>query len=744
MTVPAPSVDDLLQGVRPIGLLTILRDEHINEFIGDIQRVSVSKGEVLIDQDVPATDVYIVISGALQAVMTMKDGAETIFGEIKPGEPAGEMQIFTGGKRNTSVVATADTDLIKLPKATFEKMAVLSPRIVKRMAAISRRRLRKNQVTIILSNFLGPLEAVNLDFLHKNTEWVYLKRGESLFRQGDPGESLAVLISGRLLAAVQDNEGAERVVGEITQGELVGEMSILTNEPRTASVHALRDSLLAVLSNKTIEQIIMKYPQVMMYTTRTIIARLTKSMRAAPQKRLMTSIAVVPANPDVPLREFVDHLENALSRYTPTLRLNSERLDSLIGIQGIAQTKEGNPYDGRLSTALAEQATRQQLIIYESDLRTTPWTRRCIRQADQVLILASAHGNSAPGEIEYELLDFDTDITAAGRTLVLLHPDTEELPTHTARWLSVRKVDAHYHVRTGREDDYQRLARIFTGNAIGLVLGGGGARGLAHLGVIKAMREYQIPIDMIGGCSIGSIIAAQPAMDWDQDYMMKLNSRFFVDGKPVSDFTLPALSIVKGKRLEQYLQKGFGDTRIEDLWITYFCVSSNLSKADLVIHKKGLLWQAIRKSISIPGVFPPVLEGNDLLIDGGLLNNLPGDIMQRMCKGRVIAVDVNPKLDFIIHDKTLPSPWEVIRYRMLQTSKEGTNVPSILDVLTRSTMLGSIHKTDDVKSNVDLYLNPPIDQFNMLEFSSLHKIAEIGYQYAKEELPKWKAKQAVL
>ncbi|OVE79557.1 hypothetical protein BVY01_02225 [bacterium I07] len=685
---------------------------------------------------------YIAISGKLEAVMSLENQKKTVAGEIRPSEPAGEMQIFTGGHRHISVHAVEDSDLIKLPKSTFETLAVESPRFVKRMAAISRRRLRKNQVITILSKFLGPLTAVDLDFIQKHTRWVYLKRGEVLFKQNDPGDSLCVLISGRLVAAREDDEGNERIVGEITQGELVGEMSILTGISRSASVYAIRDSVLALFSNETIQELINKYPQVMVFTARTIINRLNKTMRKSSDSRLISSIAVVPANPRVKLCDFVDRLENSLLKYTPILRLNSAQLDSLIGIQGISQTTETNPYDNRLSTALDEQATKQHLIIYECDQSATPWTKRCIRQADQIMIIANPNDNSEPGPIEKAFLGYDNDITAAKQVLVLMHPDQDIPPKNTDLWLSSRHVESHYHICLNREDDYQRLARIVTGNAVGLVLGGGGARGFAHVGVVRALQEEGVPIDMIGGCSMGAVIAAQPALRWDYDTILEINNRFFVESNPIRDYTFPAVSIVKGKKLEKFLKLGFGSKQIEDLWITYFCVSSNLSTAETVVHRKGDIWKAVRTSLSIPGMFAPVLHGNDLLVDGCLLNNLPGDIMTNMCKGIVIAVDVSVKTDFKINQDTMPSAWDVIRNR-IRPSKAAEHIPSIMDIMTRSTLLASTSKADQVKSSVDFYLRPPVDEVGLLDFSAFEEIADIGYQHTKEEIQKWKQDSSV-
>lgn len=729
--------DQLLSGERPIGLLGILYDENVIRNCKDIERVKVQKGEILIQQDDSATDVYIVIKGKLEAVMPFQNGRQVKAGEIRPGEPAGEMQIFTGGKRTIRVDAIQDTDLIKLSKSTFETLAVESPRFVRRMAAISRRRLRKNQVIIILSKFLGPLDDVDMDFIQANTSWVYLKRGEALFRQNDPGDSLCVLINGRLVAVCEGDDGKERVVGEITQGELVGEMSVLTGNPRSASVYATRDSVLALFSNETIQNLINRYPQVMMFTTRTIINRLTKTMRRSSDSYLIKSIAVVPADPGVHLNDFVERLEKAISQFTPTLHLNSRQLDSLIGIQGISQTTESSPYDNRLSTALDEQSTKEHLIIYQCDNNVTPWTKRCIRQADKIMIVANAGDDPEQGEIEKAFLSFESSITAASQILVLIHTDSTSLPANTDRWLSKRNLEGHFHIRQKKDEDFQRLARILTGNAVGLVLGGGGARGFAHVGVIRALQEEGVPIDMIGGCSMGALIGIQPAMGWNFEKIVEINNKFFVDSKPISDYTFPALSIVRGKKMENFLKLGYGDKQIEDSWITFFCVSSNLSTAETVVHRRGDVWKAVRTSLSIPGMLAPVLHGNDLLADGCLLNNLPGDIMAEICKGRVIAVDVSVKTDFKIQRDRIPSAWDVIRNRIFP-SKQAEHLPSIMDIMTRSTLLASASKTDEVKSGVDFYLQPPVEKVGLLDFSAFHEIVDIGYHYAKQEIPKWK------
>lgn len=731
---------NVLAGVRSRGLLDILKDEKLKALMTEVDYVTIQDGETLIHWNNPSEHVYIVVKGLLQAAIRMETGEgkseETVVGEIGPGEPAGEMQLLTGGSHNAHVYAIEDSELLKFNKDSFEKLMVQSPRLVRRMAAVSRRRLRRNLLISLLTKFFGSIERDDLNYLGKNAAWIFLKRGEPLCRQGDEGDSLAILMSGRLLTVVEGEDGKERVVGEVSQGELVGEMSFLTKEPRSATVYALRDSLLARLAYTTIEQVINRYPQVMVHTARTIVARLSKTIRSPSASRLMTSIAVIHTSKRDSAKEFIEQLNTALAEYTPTLHLNSERLDSLIGISGIAQTTESSAYNSRLVTALDEQSTKDHMMIYESDQTMTPWSERCMQQADRILILVMANEDPRPGELESRLLGGESGITAASKTLIILHHRDEKLPSDTDKWLSYRQVENHHHIRLGVKEDYQRLARILTGNAVGLVLGGGGARALAHQGIIRAIQEAGIPIDMIGGTSVGSLMAALFAQGWDYETRMRICKRFFVENNPVRDYTLPIFSMVLGRRLEGFIQSTFKDTNIEDLWINYFCVSSNLSKAEVVVHRNGPLWKATRTSIAIPGVLPPVVRDGDLLVDGAMLNNVPGDIMQDLCKGKVIAVNVSAKSDFAVEIENMPTPWEHIRNQALP-SKRALRIPTILDILTRSTMLGSLSKADEVRKSVDLYLEPPIDEFGLMEFTALEKIVQIGYEYGQKQIEEW-------
>ena len=215
-------------------------------------------------------------------------------------------------------------------------------------------------------------------------------------------------------------------------------------------------------------------------------------------------------------------------------------------------------------------------------------------------------------------------------------------------------------------EDLGRLARILAGCAIGVTLGGGGARGFAHIGVIRALEEARIPIDMICGVSMGAIIAGQYAMGWDWPTMIRSNKRLLADRRLNTDLALPLFSLSSGRRFRSALKTFFGEIEIEDLWLSYFCTSCNLSSSELVVHRRGRLWWSVNASNAIPGLLPPVLDGGQLLIDGGVLNNQPGDLLKEVCGGPVIVSMVSPRKDLAMDESftEMPSAWRFLRSRL--------------------------------------------------------------------------------
>ncbi len=320
-----------------------------------------------------------------------------------------------------------------------------------------------------------------------------------------------------------------------------------------------------------------------------------------------------------------------------------------------------------------------------------------------------------------------------------MHPNGTQRPQNTLRWLEHRDVERHWHVRVDTPGDFERLARFAAGRAIGLVLSGGGARGFAHVGIIQTLQEAGIPVDMIAGVSMGALISSGFA--YSDDFAAKVRHIKAQLRGVMNDFTIPLISLARERRFDQRLKVLFGETKIEELWLPYFCVSSNLTQANIVVHRTGPLWQAVRASGNLPGIVPPVIQNGDLLYDGCLLNNLPIDVMRReIGTGLVIAVNVVPPVDLQVEVSNIESPsgWQILWSRLNPFAKR-INLPSIVSVIRRAGELGSVFGRQKLidEQIADLYLRPPVEQFEILDFSTVNETAKRGYEFGKERLCQW-------
>ncbi len=695
-------------------------------------------GDELFRQGDASDALYLVVSGALEVEVTRDDGPP-ILGRIHQGEPVGEMQILSGGDRTATVRAENASRLVRMPRLAFEEFISRSPRALACLQATVRRRLNYDRMARNLTPLFGDLDHEMIVKLYDRVEWLQLTRGDCLFEQGDPGDSWFVLMGGRLKVVTTSGDGQEASVCEIGVGESVGEMAVFTGEPRAATVLAVRDASLMRFSDEAFADLLHEHPQVVVNICRQVIARLKRATNAPAHARSrQTSYAVIPLDPEVDPTEFCRRFEGELARFGPTLHLSRDVVTDRLATPGIADADETAPENIRLTTWLEESEQSHTFMVYQADDTGSAWTRRCLKMADRILLIARPTADPTPRNLEKELLLGENRITPAAQNLVLLHPDGGKLPQGTRDWLRERPLECHFHVRWDRDDDFARLARLLTGNGVGVVLGSGGARGFAHVGALRALREAGIPIDMIGGASIGSWLAAQYAMEQSEEEVLSSNRWVWLEIRPQKDYTLPLFSILGGRRAKECLVEVFGDTRIEDLWTNYFCVTSSLTNAELQIHRSGMLCELLQACLALPGISPPVLRGGDLLVDGGVINNVPGDIMQELCGESVIVIDVNVRMDVTMHSDEVPTPWQFLASRWLPGRKR-LQMPGLLEIVARSEALNSIIKANQMRHRIPLYLEPPIKKFGLFDFKAMDAIAEVGYEYTKSTIAEWRA-----
>jgi NTE family protein/lysophospholipid hydrolase len=726
------------QLLRSVDTFKGLDDQRISRLSAQTSMRDLSAGDVLIRQGERSEHLFLLQSGGLDVFIDGRDGQKMKVGQIAAGGVIAEMQVVLGGVSGATVMAGGPCKLACIPRREIEELMDESETFSRLLTDIVLQRIQRNYLAATLRALVGDIDEQVLEAFESRLEWFSVKQGEAVYRHDDPADFWYIVASGRLRGVAPDAEGNPQTF-EITHGESVGEMAMLTDERRSGSLYAVRDSTLIRISKGDFQHIAVQYPKVLMAITRSLLLRLTSNRRRASEGH--SRIAIVTSSPSLALRDFAERLAKALGELSPTLHLNLDVLHALDIVSHGNSVPDGHPKWIRYSAWLDERAEKNRFIVLEADATLTSWTRRCVRQADHILILADAQDSPAISDLERELFDHQSDdINRARRTLILVHPNGNQVPSGTLAWLTPRKLDAHRHVRLDNAGDFGRVARLLAGRAVGLTLGGGGARGYAHIGVIKAMRELGIPIDMVGGTSMGGIISGQCGLDLDIDRMMQLNKEIIATN-PFGDYTVPLMAMLASKRVDDAGLHAFKDHNVEDAWINCFCVSSNLTTAELLIHETGPLARATRASGSLPGVLVPVVMGEHLLVDGGVINNLPADVMRARCSGKVIAVNVSPSEELKVPtDMQLPSSWDIFLSKYVPGRKP-INHPKMMDILMRTTMLASNARTKLTIRDADVYLRPPVTRFGMLEFKSFDNIVNAGYEYAMENLKdfSWKS-----
>lgn len=593
-----------------------------------------------------------------------------------------------------------------------------------------------------IRRLLGELSAANRALLRQHLQWVELHGGEALMQQGDPGDAMYLSVSGRLRAYVNDAEGRPQPVRDMARGQLIGEISLVTDQARTASVVAVRDSVLARLAKGPFLALLEASPGLGVALMKLIAHRLQTQGQRNPLA-LPVCTALLPASDGVDLAAFAHDLAGHMARLGKTRVVTVADADAMLGGAGLAQRSGHEPeLRSRIAAWLDEIEAEHEFILLVGDAQPSPWSRCCSRQCDEVLLLARAQAQPLVHAVEQDcLLDQATPRHAeAAQVLVLLHDEATRCPQHTARWLARRPVADHVHIRPTLARDMARLARLQTRSAVGLVLAGGGARGFAHLGVYRALQEAGVEIDCVGGTSMGAVMATLVASDRPLDDVLPvLREAFRIN--PTGDFNwLPMISLIRGQRLRRIVSNSLNALAgrlpdSEDLWKNFYCVASNYSQAREEVLARGPLMQNLLASIAIPGALPPVVRDGDLLCDGGTLNNFPADVMRGLRGvGTVIGVDLNTKKPRRLDFAETPGTWALLRDRLRPRAKRRYRLPTLSAYLMNVTILYSSSRQRASQRQTDLYFNPPLERVGLLQWNRIDHIVAQGYAHAKEVL----------
>lgn len=677
--------------------------------------VALEAGQTLFAQGEHGGDAFWVESGTLDVLAS--DGAP--LGTVGAHELVGEFVALTGGERTATIRAAERAVLRVLSADALEAVLREDAELSRLVRDEAVRRVQHTRLRQALSRLLPGDAAAVIDDVIARGVWRRLRAGDVLFTAGDPADSAFVVVDGRLRRTA---DGA--TAGYLAAGSVVGEEGIARGR-RRLTMEAVRDSVVLEIAADEFAALLVDHPRE--------IAPLALGLAggtAPPRRVLDRSIAVV-VTAAVNARQVASRLADQLGALKPTAHLWSARVDATLDRPGIAQAEEGEPGEIRLLDYLSRVEQDNCYLLLEPDRQATGWSRRVLRQADVVAVVAS----SAPDRDERDRIEAALDDAGdrASRTVVLLQPPDAQHPTVPSDLRG--RIDHVLHVRAGSTTDMARVARTLAGRPVGLVLGGGGARGFAALGVYRALRELGVPVDTVGATSIGAPLGAGIALGLAPDELISEASRLFHN---VLDYTLPMVSLLKGERTSEAIRARFDGWQIEDLWLPFFCISTNLTQGRMQIHRDGDIPTALRASVAIPGAFPPVPFDDDLLVDGGVTNNLPVDVMRRLYPtAETIAVQVAPakgpraKADYGLS----VSGWQAMRSKV----GRGPKYPGLIAVLMRSMITGSLDQQEAAIASgaADLLLDLDMHGVGLLEFDRVVEVADKGYEAAMPVLEQW-------
>ena len=594
---------------------------------------------------------------------------------------------------------------------------------------------------ILELGFLGAISEDDLESLRPAPTLLSVKTGETLLWQGEQGQVYYLLLRGRLRRFIETDFGVRRFLGDVVPGQGVGASGLLTEGGNAATVRVMHNSEVVRFSRSAFLQLMVLSWEFAIGVTREQIERVRAA--AAPEARHATikSIAVLPLDQNIDQRQFIDRLSHDIAAMASVTAIDRSVLDDPAGDGADLPNVEPSSSPASIDTDIVvnrldaiERAN--DIVLYQIGAQVDDWSRLIFGRADLVLLVTTVQGPSQLCETETVLIASTEQELLPRIDLVLLHDEEWQPDCGTRKWLDLREIDEWHHVRRDKPQDFQRLARVLTGNAITLVLGGGGARGTAEIGVIQALRRIGIPIDRVAGTSMGALVGALYALGLDPDAMTEGIRTWATRGRAGKDLTFPAVSLVHGKRLHEETHLLLGDGTVEDLPVPFFCVSADISENKTVVHDRGLLWRAVRASMSVPGVGPPLFDDGRVLVDGGIVNNVPAEAVANRHAGRIIVVDVSIEKRLTMprrYNDLVPSGWQVLWHRF-NPFLEPLNVPSIFEVLERAGTLGSFERDRKARELADIAIYPPVAGVSITNFTTMDKLISDACSHALAQL----------
>jgi len=572
-------------------------------------------------------------------------------------------------------------------------------------------------------SLFARLTPTALDALIKHISPREIKSSGVLFSAGDPSDCIYIVATGRLRVTQANGE----ILGDVGRYEPIGEIGVIADEVRGITVVAVRDSILLKLARADLLRFISTHPKALIEMSRVMITRLRQASRdkALENARSVHTFAIIPANGDVDAHEFANRFCQVLAQHDTVKLIDDVLVDAELGSGAARKPFQEDETNARMMTMRGDIESKHRYLVYAAGGETDSWARRCMRQADRIIVVVNAA--HAP-EMTPMLERLRSGSAHVPVDLVLLRPDKADAGSVLA-WRECTHAAAHYFVRPDNTDDLTKMVRQVTGRGLGLVLGGGGARGFAHIGLLRALYELKLPVDLAGGSSMGAFFSALVSCGYDHNEIAEIARETFVNHNYLNDYMFPMVALIRGRKFVRRLHDVFGEQQIEHLRTPFFCVSTNLTRGTPMVHDRGPLYMWLACSMCVPGVAPPVAYRNELYVDGSVINSLPTDVMQAMRRGSIIASDVSTAGgDLSAPGIEGPDPEGLLRWNA------PAKRPGLFSIIFRTATLTSESGTAARAARADAYVRMPVAGIALFDWKKMDEVVERGYRHAMEQL----------
>ena len=618
------------------------------------------------------------------------------------------------------------------------------------------------------------------DQLHEIAEQfkpVFSEKGDIICRMGDPGDSMYIIKSGSV-GVYSEQEGSEIFIAALHRGEFFGELALLTGNPRIATVKVILDAHLYRLDKDSFDQLMQKSPSIALYLTRHYAHRFAVSNQYTLNEPLPNFFAVMSTHHGLGKSHFIYslsyHLVAESNKKVLIVELGkkvSKKLENY-GLEGsrcpdpelidsfprqysdilneawfrhscgfmvfllpkIRDDRYWEQMEKNLPLLMDLLMKHFQFVLFSIPTEPGPLDERVLRLCDRVLLLMKNTRDALPevkekvsyiGNLCGERLDrikagvshlqgergIPRDVLGAELGLA----ETPAVWVHKTASALADKIDTEkrFPVQAPRA-----LARELGRVRLGLVLGAGGARGWAHLGVIKVLEEEGIHIDMIAGSSIGALVGCAYAKTASIKASIKMTiDEFptkFQAKKKIFDYTIPIHGIIRGAKVLRMMRKGLQNADFLDLLIPLYVMAVDFHTGEEVLIEKGDVSEAVRASMSIPGIMNPALHGGRWMLDGGLLHPVPVDVLIQKGADIIIAVCVEGR--------------KYQRFMAIGRS------PSIIDVLSRTISIIHSQATGDFAQKADIVLYPELYEYQWDEFHRGNELMRAGAEVCRKHI----------